>query len=303
MRKDKTQIDDELDEAAKVYYTLKQQKDAGEHCDEELNAANLVFWNCYLLFEKIECNLLKSQSDNAFNNQVEDILHDVIIYVMRKFDPTRGIFTHLYHKRLEGAKKDFLRAYYKRNMITKEETGERTQNLVSLAGAEEVWTLPSNEPDMETQLVNRDMINYVLHSYVSGALTLRMDGERAASTSKRMWYRLFFTEQTTQICKESIMKIELADKMFQAVDMGYLDFYMVAICRSFDAVRRTAMKAYCEIVPKQTSLAQPPIPFPSDISLTYLETNQPTQTGITKSTRSEFLTSYQAWMRKMADYA
>ena len=120
---------------------------------------------------------------------------------------------------------------------------------------------------------------------------------RAANETRRMWYRLFFTEDMTNVCKQAPSILEHPRDVFHAMDLGYLDHYMSKPCRTPSEVKRTPLKPYCDVVPDSDdpSTAWLEDDFPGDVSLFYLLKTTGNKPG--RSARSNQLKFYREEMR------
>lgn len=113
---------------------------------------------------------------------------------------------------------------------------------------------------------------------------------RRNNPTRKQWYRLFYTEDMTMICKISIPRFLHERDMLAAMEIPYLDYYMSATCRSFADIRRTHLKPLCETTPPSADTAETPIPLPTDVSLCYMLKQTGKKPG--RNTRSEFLKPY-----------
>ena len=114
---------------------------------------------------------------------------------------------------------------------------------------------------------------------------------KANNSSRRKWYRIFFTEDMTLVCKEHKLKYVHERDIFQAMLLPYLDFYMDGVCRTGQEIFAAPLKAYEEIDPAHAGEKAPPrLPLPADVSLSYLNTVEGVRA--TKPGRSNYLKFY-----------
>lgn len=92
---------------------------------------------------------------------------------------------------------------------------------------------------------------------------------KTANEVRRRWFRMFYTEDMTMACKETELAYVHERDVFAAMELDYLDYYMLRPCRRLPDLSVTPLKPYHEIVPAQQSLEEPPIPLPADISIAF----------------------------------
>ena len=94
---------------------------------------------------------------------------------------------------------------------------------------------------------------------------------KSANETRRRWYRMFYTEDMTWIAQEVCVDIQRERDVFTAMELDYLDYYMVKKCRCLEAIRIGEMKPYHEVVPTESSMECTSIPLPANVSLAYWE--------------------------------
>lgn len=105
-----------------------------------------------------------------------------------------------------------------------------------------------------------------------GAMVLNLKLAKSSDTeNRRMWYRLFYTEDVTLAAKTDELSVIHERDIFSAMKLPYLDYYMRKKCRTLRQITYTPLKAYGEIVPQKKEIREEPkLPFTADISLSYL---------------------------------
>lgn len=231
-------------------------------------------------------------ADSLFNpNKTEDIT-DTIISAIFHFDPDKGEFCHylsfiLPLRKKEQAKKASIQAENEISLSTPLSSGD--------GGAFTLADVILSDTDMEREAESRANTSSLLVEMTSLVLDFygRHTGH-AANEGRRMWYRLFFTEDVTYVCKDEPDLLKHPRDVFQAMDLDYLDYYMSAPCRTPEDVGRTPLKPYCQVVPDSgnESAAWLETSFPGDVSLFYLLKTTGTRPG--RSARSNQLRSFRA---------
>lgn len=94
---------------------------------------------------------------------------------------------------------------------------------------------------------------------------------KSANETRRRWYRMFYTEDVTWIVREECMGLQRERDVLTAMELDYLDYYMVKKCRCLEAIRIGEMKPYHEVVPTESSMECTSIPLPANVSLAYWE--------------------------------
>lgn len=116
--------------------------------------------------------------------------------------------------------------------------------------------------------------------------------------TRNMWYRMFYTEDMTQICKTWIPHFLHERDMCDAMELSYLDYYMAAECRSFASIQKTRLKPLRDTIPPSPDTAETPVPLPAEVSLCYLQHRTGVKPG--NNTRSNFLSPYKLDRAKLS---
>lgn len=105
---------------------------------------------------------------------------------------------------------------------------------------------------------------------------------RSGNETRRNWYRIFYTEDMTEVLKTKNLCFLHERDMFAALKQPYLDYYMSAPCATMRQIQRTPLRPYCQVVPERTERTdETPLPIPADVSLSYLRVCEGTQVGDT----------------------
>ena len=252
--------EDRLNEIAQEWRLLSPENSAGRICKlrEDLF---LLAWELY-------------DRDGTMS------FPDAFGEALEKFDPERGPFSHYLAFLLSRRGKDVYR-----------DVLGRTAQLDSL---DEV--LPGNEGRTREDLVPGAVREQPEELTAAGGVldeltalilnfTSRHRGQ-ANNERRRIWYRIFFTEDVT--CALSICVPELLHEreLFEAMKLPYLDYYMTAPCRTALALAMTARKPYGQTVPERTGeTRETPLPIPADVSLSYLRLQEGVRAGASARSR------------------
>lgn len=232
-------------------------------------------------------------AEKLFNPEKDGDITDAIISCITNFSADKGEFCHylssvLPRRKAGQAKKAFQKAGKEISLSAQVSAGDGDDCLT-------VEDLLTADTDVGGEAEGRVYVSSLLVEMTSLVLDFygRHTGH-AANEGRRMWYRLFFTEDVTYVCKDEPRLLKHPRDVFQAMDLGYLDYYMSAPCRTPDEVGRTALKPYCQVVPGSDDerVTWLTAPFPGDVSLFYLSKTTGTRPG--RSARSNQLKSFRA---------
>lgn len=104
---------------------------------------------------------------------------------------------------------------------------------------------------------------------------------RAGNETRRMWYRLFYTEDMTYALKACELRLLHERDIFQAMEESYLDYYMSKPCRTARQLAAAPLKPYGNVVPGRDDTEETPLPLPGDVSLCYLRRQKGLEVGNT----------------------
>ncbi len=204
---------------------------------------------------------------------------DVFEEVSQKYLPENGEFSH------------YLSHVFKLRQISTYRKESRTAPTgVSIESGNEDG---SNIELPSTRVSNPEVLAMLNARFAElGAMILNFSlTKKKDSETRRMWYRLFFTEEMTLAAKTMELSVIHERDIFKAMKLSYLDYYMSKKCRTLRNITYTPLKPYGDVVPKKKDVrAEPKLPLPADISLNYLQICE----GITKgdTARSEQLKNY-----------
>ncbi|MFI3212748.1 MAG: hypothetical protein R3Y24_05345 [Eubacteriales bacterium] len=116
------------------------------------------------------------------------------------------------------------------------------------------------------------------------------------SPSKYKWWKLFFTEDMTNILKEVTLTTRYEKEVFQALNTKYLDFFMSKNCRTFGEIEETHLKLECEVIPGSTVERELKVPIKSQVSFEFLAQPSEDNNKPAKSVRSEHRTQYKKYI-------
>ena len=101
----------------------------------------------------------------------------------------------------------------------------------------------------------------------------RLSG-RAKNPQRLNYFRMFFTDSIVDVLHQNLETrpfIAHERDLFQAMKLGFLDFFMKHICRTVPEIECCAVKRYNELVDGRPDTA-PGHPLPNDVYMTYLNT-------------------------------
>ena len=124
------------------------------------------------------------------------------------------------------------------------------------------------------------------------ALPSRLNG-RANNPQRLRYYRMFFTDDSVEIIHSQpriTAYIEHERDLFQALHLGFLDFFMTRKCRSVIEISNTARKLLGELIDGENMITMDH-PLPNDVYLAYIRAEVGTSAG-SRSVVSEMRGNY-----------
>lgn len=230
-------------------------------------------------------------AEKLFNPKKEEYITDTIFSCIMNFNPDKGAFCNYLSRILNRRKKGYYAKLFNEDA---HEIGLST--LVSSDTDEDSLTLEdtlASDIDVEGEVDARIAFDSFIIEQTSLVLNFSHHYTgHAANESRRMWYRIFFTENMTYICKEDPSILKHPRDVFQAMNLSYLDYYMSDFCRTPKEVKWTPPKPYCDVVPnsEDPSTAWLEADFPGDVSLYYILKTTGNKPG--RSARSNQLKTY-----------
>ena len=224
-----------------------------------------------------------------------DALLTALLQTMERFDPEKGKFTHYFSRRFSGRKKDSYEHFQ-----AKDPLGTSLETPAAGPGGDgKELTLGDTLSAAESQTPEHQMRSDGLLAELT-ALVLNCAGNMGNSSQRRMWYRLFYTEDMTFAMKTYEPRFLHERDVFMAMDLEYLDYYMSARCRTGNAVNLTPLKPYEDVVPGRTGTI--PLPLPANVSLAFLAACRGMQVGApARSNQIGFYEKDKAVIYKQAD--
>ena len=152
----------------------------------------------------------------------------------------------------------------------------------------------TDAPDRDLQLdtIMLQVIPLILE------LHQRLKG-RANNPQRIRYYRMFFTDSSVDIMQnhERIQAYIAHERdLFQAMYLGFLDYFMKDRCRTVREVCKSSVKLLGELIPG-AEMKNAGHPLPSDVYLNYLKTVEGIDTG-TRSMVSENRNHYRDFLRE-----
>lgn len=250
-RADKKTLERELDEAAILWKTSLSENDRGKALDYREKIWLLVF-------------RLYDRDDLDERDCDPSALLKVLEEAFEKYDPREGQFSHYFSKLFSGRKKDFS-DYNSRHApvgdsldLPVSEDGNLT--LGDMLAADET-SQPEGTMDIDGRLAE----------LTAAIMVFLHKKDREHNDARKMWFRIFYTEDMTLAMKELALRFLHEREVFSAMDVEYLDYYMAAPCRTGKEVMGTPLRPYCEVVPARRDTDPVPLPIPGDVSLCFLK--------------------------------
>lgn len=203
-----------------------------------------------------------------FDDGTEKIFDDLEKFLRVTYDPKKGSPSHYWNyamrrRKYDNNKKDG-------QVLSLDDSAPNGENGVSLAEyllgeAEKVNNPNPTLTEVEADSVLTDLVSIVLN------LPYRLNG-RANNEEKVLYYRLFFTDSFVDICHtypifSSFIKHE--SDAFEAMRVGFLDYFMEEVCRTIQQIRSCNVKLYGKMV-EGCPMQDPGHPLPNNVYKTYL---------------------------------
>lgn len=223
------------------------------------------------------------------------IFLDVFVEVMEKYSPEKGPFSNYLFFLL---KRRTISAYRTDQIYTPEgdsiDAITETDDGIIIEGL-----TPVAPEDQEPEV--RAMLNDLFAELTAMVLNFseRHSG-RSNNETRKMWYRLFYTEDMTLAAQTAELSTSHERDIFAAMKLPYLDYYMSKKCRALRQLAHTPLKPYEESVPERKGRTEEtPLPLPADVSLSYLKICENISAGA--GARSNQLNIYKTEKREMLE--
>lgn len=211
---------------------------------------------------------------------------DALLEACEKYDKEKGLFSHYLKYLLARRHTD---AYRKQQRHAPDaeslDTAISDDNSLTL---EEVLADPyGNDPGQISRLDGKlaDLTAQILN------FAERHTG-KSANEARRCWFRMFYTEDMTLVAKEGRPSLLHERDAFSAMELDYLDYYMLHPCRKMAELAVMPLKPYHDVVPARQSVEETPLPLQADVSLAFWDICRGVKKG--GSARSEQYKFYQA---------
>ena len=212
------------------------------------------------------------------NSEAWEFFSELWADVQNKFDPSMGSLQHYWKYKLKKIELTMRR----RDLGDHRKSGADRDEWVSNAsldkpisddapdGGTYLDLLPSGAAGPENQLEMRETFPALVSLILD--LPTKLRGQ-ANNPARIRYYRMFFTDEVTDIIAQGGGALFLRHErdLFRAMYLAFLDFFMAAPCRTVDAVERTHLRPYGEMVPGRPMEA-PNQPLPIDVYTQYLRT-------------------------------
>lgn len=120
---------------------------------------------------------------------------------------------------------------------------------------------------------------------------------KAANETRRCWFRMFYTEDMTLVSKEGRPTLLHERDVFSAMELDYLDYYMLHPCREMVELAMTPLKPYHDVVPARQSMEETPLPLQADVSIAFWDVCRGEKKG--PSARTEQYKVYKAELEQI----
>lgn len=217
-------------------------------CGERANLRNELFLLAFDLYD---------DTSNAFL--------DSLLEACKKYEPERGPFSY-YLKFLHAKRsKDHVRSD-QRHAPNADSLDAAVSDENSLTLGDFVADQNADDPGQISRLDGKlaDLTAQILN------FTKRHNG-KAANETRQSWFRMFYTEDMTLVSKEWPANLLHERDVFAAMDLQYLDYYMLRVCRKINEISVSPLKPYHEVVSAQESMEETPLPIKADVSLAFWE--------------------------------
>jgi hypothetical protein len=215
------------------------------------------------------------------------IFVETLVEALQKYDPAKGPFSHYFKFLLKKRSTDAYRQ--------SEKHAPAAFSLDAPFPEDNGLTLMDFVEDPRAEIEGTGAtVGYVYDELTAQILNFaeRRTG-RENNEKRRMWYRIFYTEDITNAAKSVRLNLWHERDAFSAMELAYLDYYMQKPCRTLRQIEDVPLKPYQEVVPDRSAELrdqETPIPIPADVSIAYLDLCKHIQVG--KTARSNQLKFY-----------
>lgn len=269
--KQRKRLEEQLDETARLW---KSEPQEGNEAAAQARR-NQIWLLVFQLYDRESQADASGQKATAVINAMEEAL--------ARYTPEAGAFSHYFSYLLKRREMDAYR-YDERHAPSGDSLDRPISEESGLTLGDALTAKPETEPEAVIE------VDGLFAELTSLILNFSARRDRAGNDTRRMWYRLFYTEDMTQAMKTRLIRFAHQRDIFAAMETGYLDYYMTAVCRDGQAVMDTPLKRCCDVMPESGDTREIPFPFPAGVSITYLKTRKGISVG--GSARSNQLSAY-----------
>lgn len=245
-------LEQKLDETAELWKSM-----LSEGNEAAAQACKIQIWE--LVFELYD----REDQADASGRKATAVL-DVMKEALAKYTPEAGAFSRYFSYLLKRREIDAYR-YDERHAPGGDSLDRPISEEGGLTLGDTLTANPETEPEAAID------VDGLFAELTSRILNLSARQGRAGNETRRMWYRIFYTEDMTCAMKEHVFRFVHPRDIFEAMETDYLDYYMTAVCRDEQAVMDTPLKRCCDVIPESTDTQEIPFPFPAGVSLAYLK--------------------------------
>lgn len=260
-------LEQRLDETARRWKSMPSE--GNEAAAQALK--NQIWLLVFQLYERED----PAGGDEAVLNALEE--------AFARYAPEQGAFSHYFSLLLSGRKKDAYR-YGQRHAPGGDSLDRPVSEDGGLTLGDALAADEASEPGYALE------VDGLFAELTSLILNFSARRDRAGNETRRMWYRLFYTEDMTQAMKARRFRFLHERDIFTAMDTGYLDYYMTAVCRTGREVMAAPLKRCRDVMPESEDTREVPFPFPAGVSLGYLRSCKGIEVG--GSARSNQIGAY-----------
>ena len=273
----------------------KSQRNALGACDEQENRLNAeaLRWKESSLSDEERSTLRNALFLLSFElyDDHSDAFLDSVLEALQKYDPEKGPFSH-YLKYLIGRRHTDAYRKQKRHAPDADSLDAVFSDDNSMTLGEVVADQSAADPGQISRLDGKlaDLTAQMLN------FAQRHTG-KAANATRRSWFRMFYTEDMTLVAKEGRPSLLHERDVFAAMELDYLDYYMLRACRKMGELTMTPLKPYHEVVPEHQSMEETPLPLPANVSLAFWQRCRGKKKGA--SARSEQHKAYKQELEQL----
>lgn len=205
----------------------------------------------------------------------DDAINTIFLGEWKRFDPEKGTVYNFFSARIRLREKDAVRA----NQIRKQhivEDGPAGKNMESSV-LSNLPAGPEADPDSTLQLdaTACELLAAILE------LPQRLQG-RANNPERHSYFRMFFTDGISGFLRSGEAPAALLRReadLFRAVNLSFLDYFLVQQCRTVAAVQSSDLKPYGALAEGRPMDCPPAQPLPGDVYASYLKRVEGVQAG------------------------